>query len=577
MTHRPRTTLGLLAPLTLGLAALLVSAPAPGAVGGAPRSLGRLAADGAAGGAIRPGAVPATTAAGGTATGSATSGSAATSNSAQGGASPLETVPGGPHGTYVVPAGIHKIQHVIVIMQENRSFDSYFGAYPGADGIVMRNGVPVACIPGPHGRCTRPYHQRNDETYGGPHGYGNAKADIDRGKMDGFINQEAMHQQNCPVPTPNCHPTPGSPTVVVGYHDQREVPNYWAYAQNFVLDDHMFAAAKSWSLPEHLYMVSGWSARCRTRNPASCQNDPVGTYTQSEFDAAVSQELRTGTTDIHLAWTDITWLLHQHGVSWGYYVETGTQPDCADDQAGTCAPVAQDYRTPGIWNPDPLFEDVRRDRQISNIRPLDDFFSSASAGTLPQVSWIVPSNGNSEHPPESVHQGEAFTTAIINAAMQSPDWSSTAIFLTWDEWGGLYDNVPPPAVDRNGFGIRVPSLVISPYARTGYVDHQALSSDAYLKFIEDDFLSGARLDPATDGRPDPRPDVRENQPGLGNLVHDFDFKQQPRPPLLLPTNPQVDSPTLPSYFIGQPACQGCTVTPPWNNSPEEPNPDPLGG
>jgi phospholipase C len=103
-------------------------------------------------------------------------------------------------------------------------------------------------------------------------------------------------------------------------------------------------------------------------------------------------------------------------------------------------------------------------------------------------------------------------TKLVNAAMRGKDWKSTAIFLAWDDWGGFYDHVTPPSVDRLGYGLRVPGLVISPYARRGYIDHQTLSFDAYAKFIEDDFLGGQRLDPATDGRPDPRPDVRENEP-----------------------------------------------------------------
>jgi phospholipase C len=118
--------------------------------------------------------------------------------------------------------------------------------------------------------------------------------------------------------------------------------------------------------------------------------------------------------------------------------------------------------------------------------------------------------------------------------MQARSWRSTAIFLTWDDWGGFYDHVRPPRVDRNGYGFRVPGLVISPFARRGYVDHQRLSFDAYARFIEDDFLGGQRLNPRTDGRPDPRPDVRETARGLGNLARDFDFSQAQRPPLLLP-------------------------------------------
>ena len=204
-----------------------------------------------------------------------------------------------------------------------------------------------------------------------------------------------------------------------------------------------------------------------------------------------------------------------------------------------CKTISQDEDTPGIWNPLPWFTTVAQDHQLRDIRPFHAFVSAARAGALPAVSWIVPSRVISDHPTALVSRGQAYVTGVVNAIMESPDWSSTAIFLAWDDWGGFYDHVPPPAVDVSGYGMRVPALVISPYARRGYVDHQTLSFDAYLKFIEDDFLGGRRLDPTTDGRPDPRPDVRENLPILGNLMHDFDFTQKPRPPLILRPYPRL--------------------------------------
>src|SRR5205807_1787052 len=153
---------------------------------------------------------------------------------------------------------------------------------------------------------------------------------------------------------------------------------------------------------------------------------------------------------------------------------------------------------------------------------------------------VVPNAVVSEHPPGLVSAGQTYVTGLINALMRSPDWSNTAIFLSWDDWGGFYDHVRPPVVDQNGYGLRVPGLVISPYAKRGYIDHQTLSMDAYVKFVEDDFLGGARLDPATDGRPDPRPDVREVAPQLHGLMREFDFSLPPRAPVILPVKPKTD-------------------------------------
>ena len=168
-----------------------------------------------------------------------------------------------------------------------------------------------------------------------------------------------------------------------------------------------------------------------------------------------------------------------------------------------------------------------------------DFYSGAKTARCPACRGSSRPSDVSEHPPCRISAGVAYVTSLINAVMRSPDWSSTAIFLAWDDWGGFYDHVVPPTVDHNGYGLRVPGIVISPYAKHGYIDHQTLSFDAYDKFIEDDFLNGQRLDPKTDGRPDPRPTVRDNVPILGDLGNDFNFTQQPLPPVLLPVHPKT--------------------------------------
>jgi phospholipase C len=483
--------------------------------------------------------------------------------------------------------GIQEIKHVVIIMQENRSFDSFFGTYPGADGIPAENGQFTVCVPDPRtGGCDKPYHDSGLVNGGAGHGLSNAVTDIDGGKMDGFVKSaEDTASRGCSAtnpPTPVCLPS-GEPDVL-GYHDAREIPNYWTYASDFVLTDHMFEPVDSWSLPSHLYLVSEWSAQCGSANPDSCVNDPAqaggGARAQlTSLPAAFTSCLRAhGVKQLKKAnltspkvvaatsaclgaltpaqrqqllggegaqlgdysWTDLTYLLHKANVSWAYYVQQGVQPDCddnPDETAAGCAPVAQGARTPSIWNPLPSLTDVKTDGQLGNIQNLTNFYPAAEKGTLPAVTWIAPAQPDSDHPPANLATGQAYVTNLINTIMKGPDWDSTAIFLAWDDWGGFYDHVIPPDVDSDGYGLRVPSLVISPYARRGYIDHQVLSFDAYNKFIEDDFLNGARLDPKTDGRPDPRPDVREDAAVLGNLYADFDFSQPPRPAVLLPTHP----------------------------------------
>jgi phospholipase C len=435
---------------------------------------------------------------------------------------------------------ISKIKHIVIIMQENRSFDNYFGTYPGANGIPKD-----ACIPAPQGPCQKPYHDAALINGGAGHNAAAAQTDINGGKMDGFLLEAAT------APTRGCGGTvipecrPDGPTDVLGWHDAREIPNYWTYAKDFVLQDGMFEPNASWSLPAHLFMLSEWSASCKGGQVSNCKSaldNPPQPVAGGQNAIAGGPGTSNPAAAVDYPWTDLTYLLHQHHVSWGYYIVEGTEPDCAND-ANDCAPVPMRAKTPGIWNPLPYFDTVKADGELGNIQSIQHFVDAAKQGTLPAVSWVTPSGPVSEHPPASIAMGQAYVTSLINSLMRGPEWNSTAIFLAWDDWGGFYDHVAPPHVDALGYGLRVPGLVISPYARRGFIDHQTLSFDAYVKFIEDAFLGRARIDPKTDGRPDPRPDVRENAPQLGDLRADFDFSQAPLPPVFLPIHPPHGPPS----------------------------------
>jgi phospholipase C len=429
-----------------------------------------------------------------------------------------------------------KIKHIIIIMQENRSFDHYFGTYPGADGIPMQNGIPSVCAYDPvTGQCIRPFHDASDINYGGPHGLTAAITDINGGKMNGFIKSVMDGRKNyCANPkTPGCT-SKGQGPDVMGWHDAREIPNYWEYAKNFVLHDRMFEPSASWSLPAHLFLVSGWSAKCTDPDdPMSCKNE-INNPPQAVY----------GSKKEDYAWTDLTFLLHKYNVSWGYFLTEGVEPDCSNDQM-FCDKQPLKMEVPSVMNPLPNFATVHNDGELNHIRPTKDFIASLKNGTLPEISWIIPEFGVSDHPGNSIYAGQAYVTWLVNSIMQNPVWENTVIFLAWDDWGGFYDHVVPPTVDVNGYGLRVPALTISPYAIRGMIDHQTLSFDAYLKFIEDVFLDGQRLDPKTDGRPDSRPTVRECSPLLGDLLNDLDFSQDPLPALILPLNPTPGPASIP--------------------------------
>ncbi len=251
--------------------------------------------------------------------------------------------PSGPGPTATSRGGIHKISHVIVVMEENRSFDEYFGTYPGANGFPASTGRFTVCVNDPAtGRCTYPYFNANPVNGGGPHGQVNAVADIDGGKMDGFIASAEKGGKGCgSTHDPACG---GGGSDTMGYHDARDIPNYWTWAHDFVLQDAMFEPNASCSLPAHLFEVSEWSANCHdSSNPQDCVNALQSPGNPPDFNSKKGPTTAPPT----YAWTDLTYLMHKDNVSWNYFVQGGQQPDCADDATDFNAPY-QDAKTPGI-------------------------------------------------------------------------------------------------------------------------------------------------------------------------------------------------------------------------------------
>jgi uncharacterized protein (TIGR03437 family) len=405
-------------------------------------------------------------------------------------------------GQSFAPPGLEKINHFVFIMQENRSFDSYFGTYPGVDGLP-----PNVCMRAPQDpSCVAPYHDTNDVNRGGPHGWNNSIGDINGGTMDGFLAQSYLGKygaggEPCQPPSPDCSPGK-DPRDVLGWHDYHEIPNYWSYANLYVLQDRMFESVASYSLPAHLYMLAAQSGGYVGRNDLPSPD----TYTFPE----ITQVLQSGLID------------------WKYFVTSGTEPDTEDGEV-VGSPSLQKQVPHGFsfWNPLPRFPAVKNDpAQWNRLVDTAQFYADATAGTLPQVSWVIPEQNVSEHPPAGVSAGMAYVTGLINAVMQGPNWKDTAIFLAWDDWGGFYDHAQPPHVDQYGYGLRVPALVISPYARQGFVDHNVYSFDSWLKIIEERF----GIVP-----------LQYRDAIALDMTDAFDFTQDPRPPVILPAAAQKSS------------------------------------
>ena len=333
----------------------------------------------------------------------------------------------GPELTKLEQAQLH-LKHLVFIVQENRSFDHYFGTFPGANGFPMRNGRPSVCVPDPIAHaCVRPYHTSEQLQEGGPHAQRHSELDVNGGRMDGFVRTVVDSPLYCADhrDASRCRDYlgPQGQPDVMSYHTAKEIPNYWRYAKTFVLQDRMFAPADSWTLPAHLFLVSAWAARCSdAHDPMSCVSN---LELVDQFHTMRSHE------DVPIwAWTDITYLLWEQGVEWGYYVGDDT---CFFDPC----PDQGQRRTVSQQNPLPWFTTIRETGQMDRIQDHAKFYKAAANGTLPSVSWVMPYNGVGEHPASGapIWRGQAHVTHVVNALMKGPDWNETAVFLTWDDWG----------------------------------------------------------------------------------------------------------------------------------------------
>lgn len=374
------------------------------------------------------------------------------------------------------------IQHIVYLVKENHTFDNYFGAFPGVNGAttgkVKVNGV-VQTIPlGPF---------QDNPPYDYPHGWGNAQKSYDNGAMDIF------NQGNCSTAPYPCYQVA----------QQSDLPNYWAYAQTYLLNDNAFSNLRGPSFPNHMYTVAGASGPDSSHSAITNPSSTANGYWGCDAPTGTTVQLANGTTQ-YPCFTGVTTLadeMTQAGISWKYYAP----------QPGQGAYV---------WNSLDAFEQDRNGPAWTNDVPPGQFLTDIANNTLPQFSWLIAPGGLSEHPGaaggNSMCKGENWTVQQINAIMNSPYWQNTAIILTWDDYGGYYDHVAPTNVDSLGLGFRVPFLVISPYAyatdnaSNPHVGHTRLGFGSVLKFAEQVFSL---------------PTLGKADTTDGDLMTEFDFSQ----------------------------------------------------
>ncbi len=392
-----------------------------------------------------------------------------------------------PQSTEIAHAASYPIKHIVIMVKENRTFDSMFGTFPGADGATTYKD--------PKGKIHPLNHQPDTLAFDIAHSRLAFLIGYDHGKMDGFSKIPGAVQQI------------GGKSIDVSDSQfyQSDIPNYWQYAQTFALPDHFFYTVDADSFPNHLFSIAA------TNDDVDLNPQGLGKYIDRwgcDDPKGTTVEERHPNGKVTYAFPCFTFqtlgdLLNAHGLSWKVYSP-------GQDQNG--------YE----WNTYDAIQDIRETSQWKlHTADYTQFVKDAAAGTLPTVSWLVQPGNVSDHPPESICAGENWTVQQINAVIQNTAlWNSTAIFLTWDDFGGFYDHIKPskgpnPKIE---YGLRAPLLVISPYTKPHYIDHTFYSFPSILKFTE------SILDlPSLGGL-----DMNAN-----NLIHVFNFQQQPLPPLVL--------------------------------------------
>jgi phospholipase C len=373
------------------------------------------------------------------------------------------------------------IKHIVIIVRENHSFDNLFGTFPGVDGSTkypLLNGKRV-----PLGRT--PDHLLLDIAHAGS----TASFAVDGGLMDRF-NQLPGAIQN-------------GKDIADSQYRQSDIPAYWEYARQFTLDDHFFSTIMGPSFPNHLVTIAGSSN--------NAVDNPVGQTVHAwgcdggQYSVVTLMNPKTGKKSIVKPCFNIATMadtLQKSKVSWGYY-----------------APTA--YHSGYIWSSLDAIKHIRYSSLWkTNIHPDTSFISDVKSGKLPAVSWLVTNEGASDHPPYSICIGENWTLQRINAIMQSSYWKDTLVVLTWDDFGGFFDHVAPPQLNHISLGARVPTILLSPYARSHYVDKRSLNFGSILKFVEGDF----HLPTLTA--------LDRTAASIGTVLN---FKQAPQQPMVLKT------------------------------------------